>query len=89
MIENVTKIDNKDQYFTSNLDLGSQEFAKKLIQKELDETQFFECKFRCNCITTNMEDALRHIEECTEKHTEVYFLKKIKQKSGFFLGFYV
>lgn len=67
MIETVTKADDKDKYFTTNLDLISQEFATALINKELTETQFFECKFNCNSIVTNFEDAIKHLEECTEK----------------------
>ncbi|XP_008194372.2 uncharacterized protein LOC103313276 [Tribolium castaneum] len=76
IIENVTKVDNKDQYFSANLDLGSQQFAKDLMQKELDETQFIECKFKCNCITTSMEDALSHLNECPEKFSEGFVCKQ-------------
>ncbi|XP_063903465.1 uncharacterized protein LOC135122905 isoform X1 [Zophobas morio] len=82
IIETVTKNDDTEKYFTRNLDLGSQEFARTLMQKELDETKFFECKFSCNCITTNIEDAIKHMEECTEKLSEGFVCKRCLTVSG-------
>ncbi|RZC38768.1 uncharacterized protein BDFB_007282, partial [Asbolus verrucosus] len=77
IIENVTKNDsNEDQYFTSNLNFGSLDFAKQIMQKELDEKQCIECKFKCDCVSANMEEALKHLEQCPERPSEGFACKQ-------------